>query len=119
MPFGSDTVRLITYVDGPIAGELGTFQQVPSYTDAPGCRHRPLTFTEKVEMNFDVATELWKSTVPIGEYSGTLRNAILAAKPESEIEVDGTKYAIVGGVQPFKDFTTWFKATIISKKQTG
>lgn len=119
MPFGIDTVRLVTYVDGPIAGELGTFPRVPSYTDAPGCRHRPLTFTEKVEMAFDVATELWKSTIPIGEYGATLRNAVLAAEAEAEIEVDGTTYAIVGGVQPFKDFTGWFKATIISKKQTG
>ena len=119
MPFGSDVVTLVTYVDSSVPGELGTYTQVPTYTDIPGCRHRPLTFAETAELAFDVATEYWKTTIPIGEYSPDLRATILAAGPDSQIRVDGIQYAVVGGVRGFKDFGGWFKATIISKKHTG
>lgn len=119
MPFGADTIRLVAYVDGPTPGDLGTYPRVPSYTDLPGCRHRPLTFAETAELTFDVATEYWKSTIPLGEYSAILRNRILALQPDDEINVDGVQYSIVGGVRAFKDFNAWFKATIISKRHIG
>lgn len=119
MPFGVDTVTLVSYADGPIAGELGTYPQVETTSEAPGCRHRPLTFKETVEVSFDVATELWKTTIPIGEYSPSVRSQVLALQPDDVIRVDGVQYSIIGGVRPFGDFTSPFKATIFSKRQIG
>lgn len=119
MPFGHHTVTLVSYSDAATPGELGTYAQVEELTDAPGCRHRPLTFQETAELQFDVATELWKTTIPIGEYSSTLRERIVAAQPNDTIRVNGTQYSIIGGVEPFDDFTRPFKATIYSKKHIG
>lgn len=117
MPFGPDLVTFVSYSDAATPGQLGTFVQVETLTEAPGCHHRPLTYKEAVELGYDVATELWKTTIPIGEYSADLLQKIIAMRPDDAIRVNGTRYLIVGGVQPFKDFTGWFKATVISKKQ--
>lgn len=119
MPFGHVTVTFMLHSDAATPGELGTYAQVPTPVDAPGCRHRPLTFRETAELQFDVATELWKTTIPIGEYSSTLRDQIVAAEPDDTIKVNNVEYSIIGGVEPFDDFTTPFKATIISKKHIG
>lgn len=118
MPFGPDTVIFVSYSDGATPGELGTYPQVETLTSAPNCHHRPLTYNEAAELGYDVATEMWKTTIPIGEYSDALRQQIVSAKPDDTIRVDGMQYRIVGGVMPFKDFTGWFKATVISRKQT-
>jgi hypothetical protein len=118
MPFGPDVVTFVSYSDADAPGELGTYPQVETLTIAPNCHHRPLTYREAVELGYDVATEMWKTTIPIGEYDDALREKIMAAQPDDAIRVDGKQYQIVGGVQPYKDFTTWFKATLISKKQT-
>jgi len=117
MSFGPDVVTFVSFSDSGTPGELGTYTQVETLTSAPGCHHRPLTYAEAVEIGYDVATELWRTTVPIGEYSAQLREAIVALQPDDAIRVDGKQYFIVGGVQPFKDFAGWFKATIVSKKQ--
>lgn len=119
MPFGHVTVTLVSYADAATPGALGTYAQVETLTDAPGCRHRPLTFQETAELQFDVATELWKTTIPIGEYGETLRDKIVAAQPDDVIRVGGNQYSIIGGVEPFDDFTKPFKATIYSKKHIG
>lgn len=118
MPFGPDTVTFVSYSDAATPGELGTYPQVETLTNAPHCHHRPLTYQETLELGYDVATEMWKTTIPIGEYSDALRQQIVSAQNDDAIRVDGTQYRIVGGVMPFKDFTGWFKATVISKKQT-
>lgn len=110
-------MTFVSYSDAATPGELGTYPQVETLTAAPGCHHRPLTYREAVELGYDVATEMWKTTIPIGEYTDALRQEIMAAKPDDTIRVDGKQYSIVGGTQPFKDFTGWFKATLISKKQ--
>lgn len=119
MPFGHHVVSLVSYVDAATPGELGTYPQVELLTDLPGCRHRPLTFQETAELQFDVAMELWKTTLPISEYSAGLRNALAAALPDSTIRVGGNQYSIIGGVEMFDDFTGPFKATIYSKKYIG
>lgn len=119
MPFGHHTLTLVSYVDAALPGELGTYPQIELLTDFPGCRHRPLTFQETAELQFDVATELWKSTVPIAEYSDALRNQLLAMKPDATLRVLGNQYSIIGGVEGFDDFAAPFKATIYSKKHTG
>lgn len=117
MPFGPDTVTFVSYSNAATPGELGTYPQVETLTTAPGCHHRPLTYKEAIELGYDVATELWKTTIPIGEYTTELRETIVALQNDDAIRVDGKQYWIVGGVQPFKDFTAYFKATVISKRQ--
>jgi hypothetical protein len=119
VPFGHVTVTLLLHTSAATPGELGTYAQVEVPVTCPGCRHRPLTFRETAELEFDVATKLWKTTIPIGEYSSALRNQIVAAEPDDTIKVDGIEYSIIGGVEPFDDFTAPFKATIISKKHIG
>lgn len=116
MPFGVDVVILVSIDETGASDALGQkpLSEVP--TVAPGCRHRPLTFTETAELQFDIATEMWKTTIPTGEYGPALRAKILAAKSNDVIRVNGQQYQIVGGIQPFKDNNTHFKATIISKK---
>lgn len=110
---------LVSRTDTGVAGELGTYAQAETTTEAPGCHHRPLTFAETAELQFDIATEMWRTTIPIGEYSEGLRDAVLAHGPGDVIRVDGQQYQIIGGIRPHKDFTDPFKATIISKKHIG
>jgi hypothetical protein len=35
MPFGHHVISIVTYVDGPTKGELGTYPQVPVATNLP------------------------------------------------------------------------------------
>ena len=120
MAFGSQVITFIARSDTGSAGELGTYAQAETRTSAPGCRHRPLTFAETAELEFNIATEAWRSTVPVGEYSPTLRAAILATRPDDVIEVDGIRYQVIGGVRHHVDMDgAPFKATVISQKHIG
>lgn len=119
MPFGPDVVKLVSLTNSAVPGALGTYAKVETVTDAPGCHHRPLTFSETAELQYDIATELWRTTIPISEYSLELRDAVLAVTAGDLIRVDDDEYQIVGGVRPFKDFSKLFKATIVSQKHTG
>lgn len=118
--FGTSVVSLKRYVKTGAPDELGEYQLEPVVVEAPGCRHRPLTFQESVEVGLDIATQPWKTTLPTHEYDGTILSALAALNPEDSIEVDGQEYQIVGGMRPFDDLGgNPFKATIISQKQTG
>ena len=120
MSFGLDVVTFVNYVESGSPGALGTYAVVEQTVDAPGCHHRPLTFKETAELDTDVATELWKTTVPIGEYDTTLLAAVLAAKNTGVIRVNGEDYQIIGGVRPHDDLDVGpFKMTILSQKQIG
>lgn len=119
MPFGPDVVELVSLTNAAVPGELGTYAKVETVTSAPGCHHRPLTFSETAELEYDIATEMWRTTIPISEYSVELRDAVLAITAGDLIRVDGAEYQIVGGIRPFKDFSKLFKATILSRKHTG
>lgn len=119
MPFGRSVVTLVSYSDGPFRDELGNYAQVETLITAPGCRHRPLTFKETAELAFNISTELWKTTIPIGEYAPALVAQLMTTQPNDVIRVDGIQYAIVGDLMPFDDFTGPFKATIFSKRHTG
>jgi hypothetical protein len=119
MPFGPDVVELVSLTNAATPGQLGTYAKIEQVTVEPGCHHRPLTFSETAELQYDIATELWRTTIPIGEYSEALRTAVLQVTAGDLIRVDGQEYRIVGGVRPFKDFSALFKATIVSQKHTG
>lgn len=119
MSFGPDVVELVSLTNAATPGELGTYEKVETTISVPGCHHRPLTFSETAELQYDIATELWKTNIPIGEYSESLREKVLQITAGDVIRVGGQKYQIVGGVRLFKDFSALFKATIVSHKQSG
>lgn len=119
MPFGHKTVELLDYEPTGTPDELGGYAQTATVTPVPGCRHRPLTFREKVDLNFDVATEMWKTTIPLFEYDATLQAKVAGLEANDEIRVDGITYQVQGGVRPFDDFTKPFKCTIISTRHFG
>lgn len=119
MPFGPDVVELVSLTNAASPGELGTYDKIETITPAPGCHHRPLTFSETAELQYDIAMELWKTTIPIGEYSESLREKVEQITAGDLIRVGGQTYQIVGGVRLFKDFSALFKATIVSHKHTG
>lgn len=119
MPFGHRVIQLVDTVGTGVFDDAGIEGQTEVVTDAPGCRHRPLTFSETQELEFDIATKHWKSTIPIFEYDETLRQQVMALEPDKVIRVDGVTFHVVGGVKPFDDFNAPFKATIISKQHVG
>jgi len=120
MSFGLDTVTFVSFVESGTPGALGTYAVTEQTVDAPGCHHRPLTFKETAELDTDVATELWKTTIPIGEYDATLRAAVTAATNTGVIRVGGVDYQIIGGVRPHDDLDIGpFKMTILSQRQVG
>ena len=119
MPFGNKTITFVFRSDTGTRGIMGTYAQGETPMEAPGCRHRPLTFTEIVDAQFDIAIEPWKSTIPIGEYPADLLTGILSLKPGDAIQVDGQQYEVIAGIRPHDDFIAPFKATLISKRWIG
>lgn len=119
MPFGVDLVTVVLHVDSATAGELGTYPQNEVTLELPGCHHRPMTFAETAELEFNIGTEVWKTTIPIREYSDATLTTLLAVQPNDTLRVDGTEYHVVAGVRPHNDFSGPFKATIVSEKHTG
>jgi len=117
--FGADTVTLVAFVESGTPGALGTYAMTEVLTNVPGCHHRPLTFSETAETDTDIATEMWKTTIPLAELGPSLLATVMAIEAINEIRVDGETYHIIGGVRPHKDFTNPFKATILSQKQVG
>lgn len=118
MSFGDTTVTFVARTATGSAGRLGTKAKNPLSVDAPGCRHRPLRASEKPEWLTNVSTQVWKTTVPIGEYAPVVVDTIMAAaKANSVIRVDGVEYQIVGGGQPFDDMSALFKLTVLSQVQ--
>ncbi|BBX00799.1 hypothetical protein MMOR_17350 [Mycolicibacterium moriokaense] len=79
----------------------------------PGCRHRPLTFSETAEHDTNTATELWQSTVPPVA-------AALNATADGVIRHGGRNYRIIGGPRIHSDLSGKpVKVTIVSKLQSG
>jgi hypothetical protein len=125
--FGGQT---ITFVDRDQdktgePDELGHYPLKNTGVDAPGCRHRPMTFKEAMELGYEVGTEVWKSTIPIGEYFSDATKAaayaaVVGAKAADVIVVDGVTYQIDVGVRPHPDMAGIpFTATLISKLQVS
>lgn len=120
MGFGTATLIFSHFEKSGTPDELGAYTMVPAITTAPNCRHRPLTFKEIVDASLDIATEYWRSTIPLSEYSSVLVGTIVGLKAIDSFTVAGVTYQIIGGIRPHDDFEGLpFKATIISQKQTG
>lgn len=113
MIFGGQTVTFVSFVDSGSPGALGTYVQAETSVDVTNCRHRPMTFKETAEYDIDVATEMWKTTAPPVA-------AVVNAKADGVIRVDGVTYRIVGGPRCFTDMSGRpYKVTIISQKVSG
>lgn len=108
MSFGSQTVTFTTLVGTGVYDADGIEATTPTPVAVKGCRHRPLKAEETPVWLTNLATQIWKTTAPP-------EAAAVAAKSTGRLTVDGVTYEIIGGAQPFEDFTSPFKVTILSK----
>lgn len=120
MSLGGQTIKFKVFTASGTPDTLGNRPLVEANYSAPGSRHRPLTFSETAELQTDIATEMWRSTIPVGEYESSLRNKVLSTPGDAVIEVNGQDYQIIGGVRHHVDMDgNPFKVTIVSKRDLG
>lgn len=108
MTFGSQTVTFTTLTGTGDYDADGLEVMTPTPVSVKGCRHRPLKADEMPVWLTNLGTQVWKTTAPP-------EAAAVAAKSTGRLAVDGVTYEIIGGAQPFEDFTDPFKVTILSK----
>jgi hypothetical protein len=111
MSFGSQTVSFVTATGNGVFDEYGIEGTTDVDVPVTGCRHRPLRADEVPISLGEVATQIWKTTAPP-------EAAAIAAKSSGTLKEGGRTFFIVGGAQPFEDFSDPFKCTILSKIQT-
>jgi hypothetical protein len=111
MFLGDQTVGFVTITDGAL-DELGIPAQVRTTVNVPGCRFRPLSAAETVDLT-DVATEVWKCTAP--------PSAAALVDATGELVHDGVTYQVIGGPKPYPDAfrSDTFKVTVMCEKQVG
>ena len=114
MRFGGTTVVFVTLTeDLNNRDKYNTPVVVRTEVPVEGCRFRPLTAKEKIDIGTDLITDPWKATCPPDP-------AVIGAKAIDEVKVDGTTYQIVGGVRTFDDQGGKpFKTTVIAQRSTG
>jgi len=120
--FGGQTVKIGTVTRTGDPGYLGLKTELRTDVTVTGCRGRVLTAAETAEMQTDVATEIWKWTLPPVA-------AALAAASTGELVYDGTAnpartatsvYQIDGPIQPKRDLDgTLHHVTLMCKRQAG
>lgn len=109
MSFGSQTASFVTVTeDLDNRDRYNNPLKVRTEIAVTGCRFRPLTAKEKIELG-DIVTDPWKLTAPPVA-------AVVNAQPNDEVKVAGVTYQIVGGVRVFEDFTRPFKVTVICER---
>ena len=106
--FGSQTLTFVTLVDTGEYTDFGTEIVTETEVAVTGCHHRPLSAAEAAEAFGNVARQVWKSTCPT-------EAAAVAAKSTGRIVEGGRMFHIIGGAQPFEDFSDPFKCTIHSE----
>lgn len=117
MSFGNDVVTFRHLVKTGTVDELGNADMTTQDFPAPNCRHRPLTHRETVELELDVSTQFWRTTLPLFMYDAPTLAAAMNADGQDIIKVNGKNYQIVGGVRPHGDMASVpFKMTIISQR---
>lgn len=111
MSFGRQTVIFVTISEDPDSRDrYNQPQKVRTEVPVAGCRFRPLTFREKLELG-DIATEVWRCTAPP-------HPAVMGAKAIDEVIVDGVTYQIIGGARTFADMVGRpFKITVQCEKR--
>lgn len=109
-PLGPHTVEVANVVDGERDRWNTPAATTPTWDAVTGCRFRPLSVAEAVEL-YDRNEEIWKLTAPPDP-------AILAAKADSKIRHDGVVYEIDGGIKPSDGPDGQpFKVTVFCKRQ--
>lgn len=113
MRFGGQTVTFITNTESPDSRDrYNNPAEIRTEVEVPGCRFRPLTFSEEIDESGDKTVERWKLTAPPVP-------AAIDAQPRGELKADGVKYQIVGGAQVFTDMAGKpFKLTVVCERRT-
>lgn len=108
MKLGSQTVAFVTVTGTGVFDDNGF--ETTTKVDVPveGCHHRPLSAAEAAEVLGGVGRQVWKTTVPP-------EAAAIAAKSTGTLKEGGRTFHIIGGAQPFEDFSDPFKCTILSE----
>lgn len=120
MPFGGSTIELVSVVKVGEPNGLGEYATTEVVTSLSGCRHRTMSLKEQNELEFDIGTTTWKSTIPLFEYTPEVRSKVLGLKHQDVIRVGGAEFEIVGGVRDHPDMEgNPFKATLITVKHVG
>ena len=119
---GRQTVKIATVTQSGTPGFLGMKSETRTDVTVSNCRGRVLPATETPEQQTDVATEIWKWTLPPAA-------AAIAAKSTGELVYDGTAsptrtatsvFQIDGAIQPkFNMDGTLHHVTVMAKRQAG
>lgn len=109
--FGSQTVTFVTVTGTGVFNDYGEEGTTSADVDVTGCRHRPLSAAEATEAFGNVGRQVWKTTAPP-------EAAAVAALSTGTLKEGGRTFAILGGAQPFEDYSDPFKVTILSEIQT-
>lgn len=109
--FGDQTLVFVTVSETGAPGWGGLKEKARTETPVPGCHGRPFSTAES-DGQTDVATAVWKWTVPPVA-------AALAARPGDEVKVDGVTWQIDGPVQPKRDIGGVHHVTVMCKRQAG
>lgn len=113
--FGGDTLTFVLTVGEDLNDRdvLGNPAQIRTEVQVPGCRFRPLPATETRQDGTEVVRDQWKATCPP-------HAAVLAAKSQDEIKVDGVTLQIVGGPRVFDDMAGRpYKVSVVCERLTG
>ncbi|MDH6242538.1 hypothetical protein [Mycobacterium sp. OTB74] len=112
MRAGNQTLTFVAVTEGTGKSRYNKPTTVSTSTDVPGCRFRPLTADEKIDIG-DVVTDPWKATCPPVP-------AVLAAKEGDQVVYGGVSYRVFGAVRVFPDRDgTPFKVTVLVKAIEG
>ena len=122
MTFGGQTVKLGVVTSTGAPGFLGMKAETRTDVTVTGCRGRVMTASETPEQQTDVATEIWKWTLPPVA-------AAAAATSTGELVYDGTAapertatsvFQIDGPILPKFDMDgTLHHVTLMAKRQAG
>lgn len=119
---GSQTVKLSVIAQSGAPGYLGMKSETRTDVTVTGCRGRVLSAQETAELQTDVASEIWKWTLPPEAAAATARST-------GELVYDGTAnpvrtatsvFQIDGPIRPKYDMDgTLHHVTLMAKRQAG
>lgn len=113
MSFGGQTVFFVTVAEDLTNRDRYNHPaQTRTEVAVHGCRFRPLSAKEKIELG-DIVTDPWKCTAPCVA-------AVVNARSGDEVRVAGVTYQIVGGPRVFPSMEGRpFKTTIICERRSS
>lgn len=130
MTFGIQTVTLVTRSPATTPDDLGTYPMVETLVEMPGCTHRPIRpeglrgagmarAEEQPAVGVSSAIIWWRTSVPIGTYSASLRAAVLTVQASDQLRYNGETFQIITEPEQHPDFgNPGFKLTLTSERQS-